>query len=60
MARTKVWKPWKLFLPNIRPYHVERDQAGYVHLTDGCEVVCTMTPTEARRLYTKLASDFRD
>ena len=62
MARKprKVWKEWKLPLPNIQPYHFERDKMGYVYLTDGCEVVITMTPSEARRLSTKLASDYKD
>ena len=56
----KKWKAWKLMLPNIRPYHFERDQLGYVYLTDGCEVVITMTPTEARRLCLKLSGDYKD
>ena len=58
MARKprKVWKEWELKLGCTI---VKRFKTGVLSLiSQSCGT--TLTPSEARRLYTKLASDFRD
>ena len=56
--RKKVWKPWTLRLGDDG--HVERYTNGVVVLQSIGYWICKLSPTEARQLYLKLASDYRD
>lgn len=60
MATRKRWTQWTLDLPTIAPHRVERGEDGYLRVMDGRKIVLTLTPLEARWLYTKLAGDYRD
>ena len=60
MARKRVYKAWKMTWFNIGPgqprdISAGRHPNGMVYIGEHL-----LTPTMARRLYTKLASDYKD
>lgn len=59
MAKKKVWKEWRLEF-QMADVSFQRNINGSLTVYSHCGEPCDISPREARRLFQKLSSDYRD